>query len=88
MRDPEQRRDEGVSPGLLGHALACVDEDHSEAARRGAGDHRHPKLVSRSPAEHRSQDPGGLPVAAGRPEAADERARRTCRSQASQVGMY
>ena len=39
VRDPEQRQDHRVPAGLLGQALAGVDEHQAEVGGRGAGDH-------------------------------------------------
>ena len=39
VRDAEQGAYESVALGLLEHALACVEQDHRQVGRRGAGDH-------------------------------------------------
>ena len=39
VRDPQQRQDHRVPAGLLGQALAGVDEHQAEVGGRGAGDH-------------------------------------------------
>ena len=39
VRDPQQRRDVGVAPGLLADALARIHEHDRQVGGRGAGDH-------------------------------------------------